>query len=59
MDENLRKKIRTFAEENGLDPDELEVTLGTDALPLELEQAMDAVLGDVGRFAQALDRLDK
>ncbi|WP_319470425.1 hypothetical protein [uncultured Pseudodesulfovibrio sp.] len=59
MDDALREKIRVLAEKNGLAPEVLEEMLGTGTVPEELEQAMTALMGDISRFAQALDGLDK
>lgn len=56
MDEELRAQIRILAEENGLDPEVLEVALDGGGMPPELMEAMTAVLGDVGFVAEALGK---
>ncbi len=58
MDETLREKIRTLADKHGLDPAELEAVFLSGDIPPELVQAMEAVMGDVSMFAQALKNLD-
>lgn len=58
MDDALREKIRTLAEENNLDPQTLEATLNSGNMPEELQQSMAAVLADIGLFSEALGKLD-
>lgn len=59
MDDAQREHIRRLAVDNNLDPAALEALFLSGEIPEELEQAMAAVLGDVGLFGQALEKLDK
>lgn len=59
MDDAQREQIRRLAEENGLDPAALEAVFFSGDMPEELEQAIAAVLGDVGLFGKALEELNK
>lgn len=59
MTDDLKERIRTLAEEHGLDPDYLEQTLLMTDIPEEMAQAMGASLDDLARFEQALSNLDK
>lgn len=58
MDKNVHDSIHALAEENGLDPIELEKLFAAEPIPGELMAAMEAALGDVGMFAAALDKLN-
>jgi len=57
MDDALRQQIRQLAEENGLDPEELERVFVVGDVPEELMSAISGVLGDVSVFSEALGKL--
>lgn len=59
MDESLRETIRALAGKHGLDPELLEASLLSGDIPEELAQGMAEVLGDIGRFGEALKGLDE
>lgn len=59
MDEATLDKIREAAKQNGIDPDELIKAVQTDALPPEFQDAIYAIMGDLGTFGEALRKLDK
>jgi len=57
MDDTLRNKIRELAEENDLDPEQLETLFDGAPMPEALEKAVESVLGDVELFDLALNKL--
>lgn len=59
MDDAILETIRKLAEEHGLDPETLMAAFASGDMPEELEQAMNAVLVDLGTFSQALGKLGK
>lgn len=58
MDQETRQRIIDLAEKNGLAPDELLALESADGLPEDLRRAIEAVMGDVATFGQALSKLD-
>ncbi|QGY40072.1 hypothetical protein GM415_08010 [Pseudodesulfovibrio cashew] len=59
MDDPRRDAIRQLAEQNGLDPAELEAALLSGDIPEPLLRAMEAVLGDIELFAEAVTKADR
>ena len=59
MDDEVRRIILALAEKRGLDPELLEQALLSGDIPEALARAMADILGDVARFGEAADKLDK
>lgn len=57
MDDTLKEKIKELAEENDLDPEQLEMLFNGAPMPEALEKAVESVLGDVELFDLALNKL--
>lgn len=57
MDDTLRDRIRQLAEENDLDPEQLEALFDGAPMSDALEKTVGSVLGDVELFEQALNKL--
>jgi len=58
MDKETRQRIIDLAEKNGLDPEEILALDSADGLPEDLRLTIEAVMGDVATFGQALTKLD-